>query len=178
LSALDAAITPLVNAGIITQAQAQQYQIQAVQGTDAQAQALVAQLQAMAPSAQSLAGAPTQQSLEAFQQALATASALGVINSTQAGQIQSQANGATDSQVQSLTAQLITLINSTPSAGAAQTNAAALSATTGTAATTATTTSWWSGSTSLLGYTFANSSLAIGGGIAAIVGYFAFRKKR
>jgi hypothetical protein len=105
----------------------------------------------------------------AFTEALQNASAAGVITPGQAGQYESAANTATDAQIQQLTIQLNELIANTPSAAAAtaaqSTTAAAPSA------------SWWSGSTTVFGTTVSNSTLAIGAGLAAILGCAALRKK-
>lgn len=113
--------------------------------------------------------APTQTDLAAFQQALAQASALGVISSTQVSQIQAQANDATDSQIQSLTQQINSLISS------ASISTGTTATTTAAAATTST--SWWDGTTSIFGATVSNSTLAIGAGVVAVLGYAIFKKR-
>ncbi len=114
-------------------------------------------------------GQPTQADLLAFTEALQQASAAGVITPGQAGSYQSAANTATDAQIQQLTIQLNELMADTPSA-VASTAAQAVAA-------PATTTSWWSGSTTLFGSTVSNSTLAIGAGVLAVLGYAALRKK-
>ena len=113
------------------------------------------------------ANAPTAAHLAAFQQALTDAQTYGAITSAQASQIQSQAANYSDADLQTLTATLHSMAST----------AAAGTSTTATTTAAATTTSWWTGSTTLFGSVIQNSSLAIGGAIAAAVAYFAFKKK-
>lgn len=111
--------------------------------------------------------APTQADLNAFSAALSNAVALGVITSAQAAQYQSAASTSTDAQLNSLTNQIVAL---------AATSTPATVATASTAAAT-TTTSWWSGTTTLFGSAVSNSTLTIGAGLLAVLGYAFFKKK-
>ena len=103
--------------------------------------------------------APSSATTAAFIAALNSAVQGGLINATQDGAYQTQAQNSTDSQVQALTAQLNSL------------NAAAPSA------TATSTTGWWNGSTVLFGNTIQNSTLAIGGVVALGLGWLFFKKK-
>ena len=111
--------------------------------------------------------------MAAFNAALALAVSYGVISSQGASQLQAQASGASDATVQGLTAQINSLLASTPSAALTAAGATAAAP----ATTAAASTSWWSGSTSLFGSTVSNSTLAIGAGLAAVALWAAFKKK-
>jgi hypothetical protein len=121
-------------------------------------------------SSQNQGSTPTAADLAAFQQALENAAALGVISTTEAAQYNSAADTATDAQLQQLTAQINSLVASTPSAAAAAADATA-------AAPAAASTSWLDGTTTLFGSTLNNSTLAIGAGLAAVLGYAWLSKK-
>ncbi len=121
-----------------------------------------------------VSNAPSASTLSAFQQALANASTYGVLTTAQISSYQSQANSSTDSALQSLTSQINQAVSTAVSA--AQTAAAASTAAAATTATTST--SWWDGTTTIFSTAVNNSTLAIGGAIAAALGYFLFAKKR
>jgi hypothetical protein len=104
----------------------------------------------------------------AFQQALQNASNLGILSAAQITQIQAQALGMSDADLQSLTSSINSLITSS--------QASATTATPATPAATSTT-SWWNGTTTLFGSTWNNSTMAIGAGLLAVLGY-AFLKKK
>ena len=116
----------------------------------------------------------SQSTMAAFNAALSQAVSYGVISTTGAASLQAQANGASDATVQALTAQINQLLATTPSAAL---TAAGASTSTATPTTATASTSWWSGSTTLLGATVSNSTLAIGAGLAAVALWAAFKKK-
>ena len=111
--------------------------------------------------------------MQAFYAALSQAVSSGVVSTTQAAQLESQAAGQNDQAVQQLILQINNMLITTPSAALAT----ATGATAAAATTSAASTSWWSGSTTLFGTTVSNPVIAIGAGLIAVVGYALFRKK-
>lgn len=115
----------------------------------------------------------SQATMQAFYAALSQAVSSGVVSTTQAAQLESQAAGQNDQAVQQLILQINNMLITTPSAALAT----ATGATAAAATTSAASTSWWSGSTTLFGTTVSNPVIAIGAGLIAVVGYALFRKK-
>lgn len=101
---------------------------------------------------------PSSSTMAALNAALGAALSAGILTSANVAEIQSQAINMTDSAVQSLTAQINSMLPSTSTGSASST-------------------SWFSGSTTLFGYTIGNTWLALGGLGVLVLGYFATRKK-